>query len=121
MQLAAAARRLRREHPNLGHEVVMDFPFDLERSVDVDLAGVCLDIGNFFGRNQSETRLRLRERHPHRAPQLAALFFGKKNAKLGTAVSPRERRGIRTIIQGTKVGVRPRLQPGLVAFRRSRC
>jgi hypothetical protein len=108
MDLAAADRRLRRKDANLGHEIVMDLAFHLERRVDVDATGVRTQIVQFRRSDQPFRALRLRQRHPHRAPQPPARPFGEKRAKCRATVSPRERRGIRTIVHGSSSRSAPR-------------
>ena len=48
VQLAPANLRLRGKDADFRHQVVVDLPFDLERGLDVDPAGVSAEIGDFF-------------------------------------------------------------------------
>jgi hypothetical protein len=48
VQFASADRRLRREHANFCHEVVMDLALDLQRGLDVDAAGVRANVVELF-------------------------------------------------------------------------
>src|SRR5579884_1167799 len=78
----------------------MDLAFDFERRLDVDIARMCLEVGKFFGRNQTVAALRFGKRDPHLAPELAALLFREQHAQFGPTVSPGERRSVGVVVHG---------------------
>lgn len=69
----------------------MDFALDLERGVQVDVAGVGPEIGDLLGGDESLGRLRLGQGDPDGPPQLPPRLFREQRTKLGATVSPGER------------------------------
>ncbi len=88
MQLPAAHFGLRCKDANLGHEVVMDLAFDLQRGLHIDLIRVRAQVVQLVLRHKAMPALRACKRNPHRAPKSAALLFGEQCAQFGATVSP---------------------------------
>ena len=97
MQLAAAPLRLLREDADLGHEIVVDLALDLERRLDVDLAGVRAQVGDLASAIEPLRGLRLGQRDPDRAPEPAARLLGEERH-----AAPRDRISTRTARRRTR-------------------
>jgi hypothetical protein len=79
---------------------VPDLAFDRQRRGEIDLVGMRAQVVDFCLRHEARELLRLRQRNPNRAPQLAAFAFGEELAERRACVAPGERRGVRGIVHG---------------------